>query len=144
MLMKNWCDPTFNISDLQIGELKSQTGLPKHRKPLPPPPNIRNTLETSLQRAPDQKSPQKVKLFTLALKNPTCTSTLHKLEPVSKKCQNLVVSWMGAHIYKVLAGYVPKAGEEKVAKIGHSKAPKKANAGEAIVTDCILTFVDRP
>ena len=51
---------------------------------------------------------------------------------------------MGAHIYKVLAGYVPKAGEEKVAKIGNSKAPKKANAGEAIVTDCILTFVDRP
>ena len=51
---------------------------------------------------------------------------------------------MGAHIYKVLTGYVPKAGEEKVAKIGHSKAPKKANASEAIAIDYILTFVDRP
>ena len=42
------------------------------------------------------------------------------------------------------SGYVPKSGGEKVPKIVHSKAPKpKANAGEAIATDCILTFVDR-
>ena len=105
---------------------------------------------------PDQKSVQKVKLFTLALKNSAPTLTLHIFYSVSKKCPNLVVSWMGVqrHTFSIqfhsLSWIGSQVGwEKKGPKLALQKCPDLVRqnyptVGEAITTDNILTLVNLP
>ena len=69
------------------------------------------------------------------------TLTLHISDSVNKKCPNLVVSWLGVQ-GPTFTTQFHSLVEKKMPKIGNAKAPK--SAGEAIATDSILTFVDRP